>query len=815
MKTSTRFSCRFLVFPLLLASVHIHAASTLQLTAASYAVAENEGAAAITVERTGDLTDAVSVDYATAEGTATAGSDYTSITGTLQFANGETRKTFTVNILNDGLVEPAETFQIVLSSPSAGAVLGTRATASGRITDNDRGFQVEIPTYSVNEDAGSLTLAVIRSSEEDFAASVEFGTADGTALAGQDYVETKGRLDFAANERRKVINIPILNDARKEVDKIFRFTLRNPTSPAALGKPPTATITIKDNDPGLSLAQGTYSVLEDAGEVIVTVVRGNDVEMPPFTVDYATSDGTALADADYKTTTGKLSFAAGEKSKSVTVTILNNSQRQPTRTLRLQLSNPSAGLVLGNLAATTIRILDNDPGVGFSPAAYSIWRNSGEVTVTIVRGNDGSFGPATVDYTTADGTARAGQDYQAASGTVELKENETIKSLTIPILKNPAAVGTKTFRLTLSNPTGGTELGPARATVEILDLRVSEGTVQIVAPFFDPALSIAKQRPDLNLLAWSGAGALQRADSPIGPWQPSTNSLGWATVQPTGSAGFFQIANPRPASLFVPSTYDVRKPLPLVIFLHGYGGDSVGYQDYMRLAPLAETKGFLYCFPQGTLDSVGSRFWTATDSCCDFLGKKIDDADYLRGLIEEVGSRFNVDRKRISLMGHSNGGFMSYRMACQYADLIASIASLAGMTFLQTAQCAPSTPVNVLQIHGTADDVVPYGGGSLGTALGFPANAPPFPGALETVANWARYNGCRDPITEPELSLDLSLDQPGRDTVVTRYTSSPPGGAVELWTIKGGSHGPTFFNGSASSEFSERVIDWLLAHPKP
>ena len=87
---------------------------------------------------------------------------------------------------------------------------------------------------------------------------------------------------------------------------------------------------------------------------------------------------------------------------------------------------------------------------------------------------------------------------------------------------------------------------------------------------------------------------------------------------------------------------------------------------------------------------------------------------------------------------------------------------------------------------------------------------PPFPGAVKTVQIWAGYNGASGPVTDAAPSLDLTTDVAGLDTVVTRYTTCPPGGAVELWTINGGGHTPTL-----SSQFSPRVIDWLLAHPKP
>src|SRR5439155_4289756 len=135
MKTEGDRKYWLLGLSLLFAAAPLHAASTLQFSATSYAVTENAGSATLIVERTDDLGTAVSVDYGTADDTATAGSDFTKVTGTLQFAAGETRKTFAVTILNDGLVEATETFQVLLRNPSAGAVLGIRTTANVRITD--------------------------------------------------------------------------------------------------------------------------------------------------------------------------------------------------------------------------------------------------------------------------------------------------------------------------------------------------------------------------------------------------------------------------------------------------------------------------------------------------------------------------------------------------------------------------------------------------------------------------------------------------------------------------------------------------------
>ena len=183
----------------------------------------------------------------------------------------------------------------------------------------------------------------------------------------------------------------------------------------------------------------------------------------------------------------------------------------------------------------------------------------------------------------------------------------------------------------------------------------------------------------------------------------------------------------------IPAGYDPARPAPLLIVLHGYGSSGLDHDAYFHLGQEAAKRGFLYAYPDGTFDSNGNRFWNATDACCDFDRTGVADAAYLADVITEIRTNFAVDPKRIDLIGHSNGGFMSYAMACAHADLIAAIASLAGATFANPADCAPTVPVAVLQIHGTADDTVVFKGGTLDVGFGrgrwrrTPAQRPPSP----------------------------------------------------------------------------------------
>ncbi len=271
--------------------------------------------------------------------------------------------------------------------------------------------------------------------------------------------------------------------------------------------------------------------------------------------------------------------------------------------------------------------------------------------------------------------------------------------------------------------------------------------------------------------------------------------------EPPGTGLNLVLGSERPAKLYVPKSYDPRTPAPLVLILHGYGVSGAIESFYLSMTQEADRLGFVYASPDGTADAAGRRFWNATEACCDYGGTGVDDEAYLIGLLDDVSRSFNIDQKRIHVLGHSNGGFMAYRLACAHAARLASIGVLAGAMPFDSSSCKPTEPVSVLHVHGTADATILYGGGKM------PAARAAYPGAVESHAFWRARNGCAG---APALgdSVDLDAGVAGAETQCRPATGCSAG--TELWTMEGSSHVPQI-----NPQFAPAALTWLLNHPKP
>jgi polyhydroxybutyrate depolymerase len=255
------------------------------------------------------------------------------------------------------------------------------------------------------------------------------------------------------------------------------------------------------------------------------------------------------------------------------------------------------------------------------------------------------------------------------------------------------------------------------------------------------------------------------------------------------------VGGDRPADLFLPTTYSKETPVPLLIDLHGYTGESQSHSIYTFLQAAADKRSVAYIAPNGLKDSAGSRFWNGSSACCNFGGSKVSDVDYINSIIEEISSKVSIDQSRIYLFGHSNGQFMSYKFACSTKGVVTAIAGLAGAMDSDPNACNKE-PMNILHIHGTSDQTILYDGGNL---LGNP-----YPSAQQSVDQWSAINSCVNPT---ESQFDLLQSMQGDESSAISYTCKK--GAVELWRINGGVHVPILDEG-----FALRTLDWLLSHRK-
>jgi polyhydroxybutyrate depolymerase len=240
-----------------------------------------------------------------------------------------------------------------------------------------------------------------------------------------------------------------------------------------------------------------------------------------------------------------------------------------------------------------------------------------------------------------------------------------------------------------------------------------------------------------------------------------------------------------------------------LFFLHGYGVTGAEMEGYLDIRAEADARGFLYAHPDGTVDTSGAQFWNASQACCDFLQTGVDDGAYLMGLVDEIAARAPVDPARVYFMGHSNGGFMSARMACDHASRVAAVVNISGAMMNDVDTCDPDDTVAMLHVHGTADDTILYAGATVQGVT--------YPGAEASAEKWATLMECSTEGTPGDASLDLDLGVAGAETTTLTYDDGcTPGGHTALYTIAGGSHAPI-----PSTQFVPTLLDFLFAQVKP
>jgi hypothetical protein len=352
-----------------------------------------------------------------------------------------------------------------------------------KISDPGPVGQVQFSSSSttVSESAGSVGLVVTRTGDASLAASVGYSTAsggghgNGTAQTDVDFVNTPGRLSWAAGDATtRTITIPITDDDLSEGAEDFVVALGNPRG-INLTDAHFAFVVIAANDQGagtVKFSSASYSSPENAVAVVVSALRTGG-STGSVSSNYTTSDGSASAGTDYSLSSGTVTWEDGDVSpKPLSVTIVNDSASEDSETFAIALSAPTNGATLGAPATATISIADDDEDPGtlqFSGASYSLAEGAGSVTISVSR-TGGAGGTASVDFATSSRAAIAASDYTAIGGTLSWADGDsTPKSFAIPIVNDTSDEPDESFVVLISNVQGAAIGLPDMATVTIQD----------------------------------------------------------------------------------------------------------------------------------------------------------------------------------------------------------------------------------------------------------------------------------------------------------------------------------------------------------
>lgn len=260
--------------------------------------------------------------------------------------------------------------------------------------------------------------------------------------------------------------------------------------------------------------------------------------------------------------------------------------------------------------------------------------------------------------------------------------------------------------------------------------------------------------------------------------------------------------------LHVPPSYD-GKPVPLVMVFHGGGGNAENAVKMTNFNAFSDNKGFIVAYPSGTGRLEDKILTWNSGTCCGFAqANNVDDVGFVRTMIADIQTIAAIDSKRIYATGMSNGGIISYRLACEASDLIAAIGSVSGTQNI--TPCNPQSPISVIDFHGTADQHLPYNGGIGDKSLA----GTDFVSVQDSIQFWVKEDQCSStPATQKYADIQ-------QDT----YSNCANGTTVELYTIINGLHawpgsdGPGWIGGdlpTQSISATQLIWDFFASHPKP
>ena len=441
----------------------------------------------VTLDRA--ATETVTVEWATSDGTATAGTDYTAGNGTLTFSSGDSSKTVSVTVAGDNVDEPNETFTVTLTNPS-GATLGDD-TATGTITDDDATPTVTLVlTPDTITESGGVSMSTVTATlnhPSSESTTVTVTAAPESPAVASDYTLSGSQLTIPAGATASTgtVTITAVDNA---VDAPHKTVTVSATATNAQGitAPQDVTLTILDDEapPGLSVADASVDEGDSGSTTMTFTVTLNPVASGQVTVDWATADGTARAGTDYTAGSGSLTFSAGDSSKTVSVTVAGDDVDEPNETFTVTLSSASGADISDGTATGTITDDDDEPTVTLVLSSNSITEVNQQSTVTATL-NHPSSEATTVTVSVSPVSPAVAGDYTLSTNrvlTIAAGATTSTGTVTVTSVNNTVDAPHKTVTVsaTATNSLGVT--APDDVTLTIRDNDATPTVTLVLTP---------------------------------------------------------------------------------------------------------------------------------------------------------------------------------------------------------------------------------------------------------------------------------------------------------------------------------------------
>ncbi|MBL4827038.1 MAG: hypothetical protein JKY66_04880, partial [Spongiibacteraceae bacterium] len=450
---------------------------------------ETAASVSLTIERLGDAQGELSVDYVTLDASAVAGMDFVAQAGTVLFADQQTSSTITLQLVDDQIYEGTESFTVRLSNPSNEVAIVSENTTSITITDDIASVGQAVIHFTENavtlkETQGLVSFTLARVNGSSATSSLAWTTLSDTAIAGEDFQQTEGIVEFQEGETQKTIEIMLLDDTVYEGNEGFFIQLNNPVGATVPQAQKQLAVTLTENQTapagGVFNLSGITQQQHETDTIFIVTINRLQASNGVASVEYSTLSKSAMAGEDFEQTSGSLTFEDAETSKTVEISVLDDQHYEGPESFFFQLNNVQGNAVIGQRQQVIFNIVDDEPATGtlqFSGANYQVNEGEATVLITVIR-QHGTQGQVSTDYSTEDSSALASEHYTETFGTVIFSEGETTKTIEVPINNDEQFDGDRSLFIQLSSPVNVVlgEINEAEITIQEDDASQADGS---------------------------------------------------------------------------------------------------------------------------------------------------------------------------------------------------------------------------------------------------------------------------------------------------------------------------------------------------